>query len=207
MEDGKKAEINRSKELKRVNETEVLHNLVREVQQRKLRIERKLLELCELREEKSFMSHLQRHLDEKSLEIEILNATIASMQTERKDLHEEVKRCVLARKQLETAKKLIPEMQKKMDYIKENNMEVKGRLLIVEEQVSNLPRDKDEGNSVRYDIVEKKLKGVRDVEMQIFKMKRRNKELELGKRELAVKLVAAQDKITALSNITEVHRY
>lgn len=207
MEDGKKAEINRSKELKRVNETEVLHNLVREVQQRKLRIERKLLELCELREEKSFMSHLQRHLDEKSLEIEILNATIASMQTERKDLHEEVKQCVLARKQLETAKKVIPEMQKKMDYIKENNMEVKGRLLIVEEQVSNLPRDKDEGNSVRYDMVEKKLKGVRDVEMKILKMKRRNKELELGKRELAVKLVAAQDKITALSNITEVHRY
>lgn len=207
MEDGKKAEINRSKELKRVNETEVLHNLVREVQQRKLRIERKLLELCELREEKSFMSHLQRHLDEKSLEIEILNATIASMQTERKDLHEEVKKCVLARKQLETAKKVIPEMQKKMDYIKENNMEVKGRLLIVEEQVSNLPRDKDEGNSVRYDMVEKKLKGVRDVEMKILKMKRRNKELELGKRELAVKLVAAQDKITALSNITEVHRY
>lgn len=207
MEDGKKAEINRSKELKRVNETEVLHNLVREVQQRKLRIERKLLELCELREEKSCMSHLQRHLDEKSLEIEILNATIASMQTERKDLHEEVKQCVLARKQLETAKKVIPEMQKKMDYIKESNMEVKGRLLIVEEQVSNLPRDKDEANSVRYDIVEKKLKGVRDVEMQIFKMKRRNKELELGKRELAVKLVAAQDKITALSNITEVHRY
>lgn len=207
MEDGKKAEINRSKELKRVNETEVLHNLVREVQQRKLRIERKLLELCELREEKSFMSHLQRHLDEKSLEIEILNATIASMQTERKDLHEEVKQCVLARKQLETAKKVIPEMQKKMDYIKESNMEVKGRLLIVEEQVSNLPRDKDEGNSVRYDMVEKKLKGVRDVEMKILKMKRRNKELELGKRELAVKLVAAQDKITALTNITEVHRY
>ncbi|KAL6177909.1 hypothetical protein ACLB2K_049430 [Fragaria x ananassa] len=203
MEDGKKAEIIRSKELKRVNETEVLHNLMREVQQRKLWIERKLLGLCELREEKSFMSHLHRHLDEKSLEIEILNATIASMQTERKDLHEEVEQCVLARKQLETAKKVIPEMQKKMDYTNESNMEVKGRLLIVEEQVSNLPRDKDEGNSVRYDIVEKKLKGVRDVEMQIFKMKRRNKELELGKRELAVKLVAAQDKITALSNITE----
>ncbi|XP_062029141.1 protein CHUP1, chloroplastic-like [Rosa rugosa] len=203
MEDEKKSEIIRSKELKRVNEIEVLHNLVREVQQRKLSLERKLVELCELREERSFMSHLQRHLDNKSLEIEMLNATIASMQTERKDLHEDAKQCVLARKQLETARKVIAELQKKMNYCNESNMKVKGRLLIVEEQVSNLPRDIDEGSSVRDAIVEKKLQGVRDVELQILKMKRRNKELELGKRELAVKLVSAQDKITALSNITE----
>ncbi|XP_050377924.1 protein CHUP1, chloroplastic-like [Argentina anserina] len=203
MEDEKKAEIVRSRELKRVNEIEVLHNLAREVQQRKLRLERKLLELCELREEKSFMFHLQRRLDEKLLEIEMLNATIASMQTERKELNEDVKECVLSRKQLETTRKLITEMQKKMEYCKKSNMEVKGRLLIVEEKVSNLPRDEDEGKSVRDAIVEQKLNGVRDAELQVLKMKRRNKELELGKRELTVKLVSAQDTITALSNITE----
>lgn len=205
MEDEKEAEIIRSKELKSVNEIKVLNNLVKEGQQRKMRLEGKLLELCGLREEHSYMAHLQRHLDNKSSEIEMLNATIASMQAERKNLHEDVKQCVLARKQLETARKVIAEMQKKMDYCNESNMKIKGRLLIVEEQVSNFPRDKDEGNSVRDAILEKKLKDVRNVELQALKMKRRNKELELGKRELVVKLVSAQEKITALSNITEVH--
>lgn len=203
MEDEKEAKIIRSKELKSVNEIKVLNNLVKEGQQRKMRLERKLLELCGLREEHSYMAHLQRHLDDKSSEIEMLNATIASMQAERKNLHEDVKQCVLARKQLEMARKVIAEMQKKMDYCNESNMKIKGRLLIVEEQVSNFPRDKDEGNSVRDAIVEKKLKDVRNVELQVLKMKRRNKELELGKRELVVKLVSAQEKITALSNITE----
>lgn len=205
MEDEKEAEIIRSKELKSVNEIKVLNNLVKEVQQRKMRLERKLLELCGLREEHSYMAHLQRHLDDKSLEIEMLNATIASIQAERKNLHEDAKQYVLARKQLETARKVIAELQKKMDYCNESNMKIKGRLFIVEEQVSNFPRDEDEGNSVRDAIVEQKLKDVRNVELQVLKMKRRNKEFELGKRELVVKLVSAKEKITALSNITEVH--
>lgn len=205
MEDENEAEIIRSKELKSANEIKVLNNLVKEVQQRKMRLERKLLELCGLREEHSYMAHLQRHLDNKSSEIKMLNATIASMQAERKNLHEDVKQRVLARKQLEMARKVIAEMQKKMECCNESNMKIKGRLLIVEEQISNFPRDEDEENSVRDAIVEKKLRDVRNVELQLFKMKRRNKELELGKRELVVKLVSAQEKLTALSNISEVH--
>ncbi|CAN6577983.1 unnamed protein product [Malus baccata var. baccata] len=183
---------------KSVKEIELLHNLVRELQQRNLRIERKLMELCVLKEEQSYMTQLQRNLDEKAMEIDMLNASIASLQAERKVLMEDVKQCGLVKKQLDAAKKRIAEMQRRMEYSGKND--VKGRLLVVGEQVSRFPKDE---MCIRDELVEKKLKGVKNVELEVLKMKRRNKELELEKRELAVKLVCAQTRITTLSSMNE----
>lgn len=197
MEDEEEAaEIFRSKQMNSLSEIELL---VKELQQRKVRLEKKLLELCVLKEEQSYMVHLQRHMEDKSAEIGMLNVTIASLQAERKVLQEDAKQCVLAKKQLEMAKKMIAEMQKKMDSNESSIM--KGRLLVMEEQVSSFPKDEI---SVRDAIAEKKLKAVKNVELEVLKMKRRNKELELEKRELAVKLVSAEARISTLSSMTEV---
>ncbi|KAB2633681.1 protein CHUP1 [Pyrus ussuriensis x Pyrus communis] len=202
MEDEEAAEIitrrEQLKSHKSVKEIELLHNLVRELQQRNLRIERKLMELCVLKEEQSYVTQLQRNLDEKAVELDMLNATIASLQAERKVLKEDVKQCGLVKKQLDTAKKMIAEMQRRMEYSGKND--VKGRLLVVGEQVSRFPKDE---MCIRDELVEKKLKGVKNVELEVLKMKRRNKELELEKRELAVKLVCAQTRITTLSSMNE----
>lgn len=204
MEDEEAAEIitrrEQLKSHKSVKDIELLHNLVRELQQRNLRIERKLMELCVLKEEQSYMTQLQRNLDEKAVELDMLNATIASLQAERKVLMEDVKQCGLVKKQLDAAKKMIAEMQRRMEYSGKND--VKGRLLVVGEQVSRFPKDE---MCIRDELVEKKLKGVKNVELEVLKMKRRNKELELEKRELAVKLVCAQTRITTLSSMNEVH--
>ncbi|KAM2487601.1 protein CHUP1, chloroplastic-like isoform X1 [Malus sylvestris] len=202
MEDEEAGEIitrrERLKSHKSVKEIELLQNLVRELQQRNLRIERKLMELCVLKEEQSYMTQLQRNLDEKAMEIDMLNASIASLQAERKVLMEDVKQCGLVKKQLDAAKKMIAEMQRRMEYSGKND--VKGRLLVVGEQVSRFPKDE---MCIRDELVEKKLKGVKNVELEVLKMKRRNKELELEKRELAVKLVCAQTRITTLSSMNE----
>ncbi|KAM1238577.1 hypothetical protein ACFX2I_039265 [Malus domestica] len=202
MEDEEAGEIitrrERLKSHKSVKEIELLQNLVRELQQRNLRIERKLMELCVLKEEQSYMTQLQRNLDEKAMEIDMLNASIASLQAERKVLMEDVKQCGLVKKQLDAAKKMIAEMQRRMEYSGKND--VKGRLLVVGEQVSSFPKDE---MCIRDELVEKKLKGVKNVELEVLKMKRRNKELELEKRELAVKLVCAQTRITTLSSMNE----
>ncbi|PQP93253.1 protein CHUP1 chloroplastic [Prunus yedoensis var. nudiflora] len=196
MEDEEAAEIFRSKQMNSLSEIELL---VKELQQRKVRLENKLLELCVLKEEQSYMAHSQRHMEDKSAEIGMLNVTIASLQAERKVLQEDAKQCVLAKKQLEMAKKMIAEMQKKMDSNESSIM--KGRLLVMEEQVSSFPKDEI---SVRDAIAEKKLKAVKNVELEVLTMKRRNKELELEKRELAVKLVSAQARISTLSSMTEI---
>ncbi|KAM1340591.1 hypothetical protein ACFX2H_038959 [Malus domestica] len=202
MEDEEAGEIitrrERLKSHKSVKEIELLQNLVRELQQRNLRIERKLMELCVLKEEQSYITQLQRNLDEKAMEIDMLNASIASLQAERKVLMEDVKQCGLVKKQLDAAKKMIAEMQRRMEYSGKND--VKGRLLVVGEQVSRFPKDE---MCIRDELVEKKLKGVKNVELEVLKMKRRNKELELEKREMAVKLVCAQTRITTLSSMNE----
>ncbi|GMY15385.1 protein CHUP1, chloroplastic-like isoform X2 [Fagus crenata] len=88
-------------------------------------------------------------------------------------------------------------LQDKMDA---NPKHVKGRLIMLQEQVSRFPSDEI---SFRDTNVVKKLENVKDVELEIAEMKRRNKELELEKRELAVKLVVAKERIAALSNMTE----
>ncbi|TQD74699.1 hypothetical protein C1H46_039776 [Malus baccata] len=144
------------------------------------------------------MTQLQRNLDEKAIEIDMLNASIASLQAERKVLMEDVKQCGLVKKQLDAEKKMIAEMQRRMEYSGKDD--VKGRLLVVGEQVSRFPKDE---MCIRDELVEKKLKGVKNVELEVLKMKRRNKELELEKRELAVKLVCAQTRITTLSSMNE----
>ncbi|KAA8542304.1 hypothetical protein F0562_023560 [Nyssa sinensis] len=78
--------------------------------------------------------------------------------------------------------------------------QMKGQLTMLKEQVFVLQM---EGKCTRGVKVEKKLKGMKDIELEIMKMMRRTKELQLEKRELAIKLVAAQARITALSNRTE----
>nr|XP_017188205.1 protein CHUP1, chloroplastic-like isoform X2 [Malus domestica] len=160
------------------------------------------MELCVLKEEQSYMTQLQRNLDEKAMEIDMLNASIASLQAERKVLMEDVKQCGLVKKQLDAAKKMIAEMQRRMEYSGKND--VKGRLLVVGEQVSSFPKDE---MCIRDELVEMKLKGVKNVELEVLKMKRRNKELELEKRELAVKLsgtiAKAEEEVSKLKHTNE----
>ena len=52
--------------------------------------------------------------------------------------------------------------------------------------------------------VEKKLKVLKELEVEVVELKRKNKELQHEKRELMVKLDATEARIMALSNMTEV---
>ncbi|KAK9287815.1 hypothetical protein L1049_016257 [Liquidambar formosana] len=186
------------KKLNYVTETELLQKLVKELDQRKVTHKGKLLELCGLQEQQSCIAQLQRHLEAKTAEINMLNMTIDLLQTERKGLHEEIKQNLLAEKQLEMPKKRIKEMQAKMDT---NANQMKGQLMMLKEQVLGFQRK--ETTPIREAMVAKKFKAVKDVELEVGEMKRRNKELQLEKRELTVKLVAAKARITELSNKAE----
>lgn len=107
----------------------------------------------------------------------------------------------MAEKQLEMAKKMLKGLQEKMDASANN---VKGRLIVLQEQVSSFQSGEI---SFRDTIVEKELEDVKDVELEIAEMQRRKRELELEKRELAVKLIAAKERVAALSNMKEVDTF
>lgn len=185
------------KELSIVIEKGLLQSLEQELEQRKEILERKLFEYHGLKERQSYIGQLQRQLEDKTAEINMLKMAVDSLQDERKKLHEEIKQGLVAEKQLEMAK-MLKGLQEKMDA---SASSVKGRLIVLQEQVFNFQSGEI---SFRDTIVEKELEDVKDVELEIAEMKRRKKELELEKRELAVKLIAAKERIAALSNMKEV---
>nr|POE70246.1 protein chup1, chloroplastic [Quercus suber] len=185
------------KELSIVIEKGLLQSLEKELEQRKAILERKLFEYYGLKERQSYIGQLQRQLEDKTAEINMQKMAVDSLQDERKKLHEEIKQGLVAEKQLEMAKKMLKGLQEKMDASASN---VKGRLIVLQEQVSGFQSGEI---SFRDTIVEKELEDVKDVELEIAEMQRRKRELELEKRELAVKLIAAKERIAALSNMKE----
>lgn len=185
-----------------INATELerLRNLVKELEEREVNLEGELLEYYGLKEQESSIAELQKQLKIKTVEIDMLNITINSLQAERKKLQEEVFQGSVVKKELEMSRKKIKELQKQIQL--EAN-QTKGQLLLLKQQVSGL-QSKEQETFTNNAEVEKKLKAVKELEVEVMELKRKNKELHHEKRELLVKLDAAEANVKVLSNITEV---
>lgn len=197
---GKNEFLMQDNKLNNSDKINILWNLRKEFEYRKVTLKRKLLELYGLKEQQSYTAQLRRNLEEKMGEMSTLTVTINLLRAETNDLQKEIQDGILAQKQLEIARKMIKKTQRKMDA---NADHVKSQLMILQERVSGLQTNKF---SHKDTMVEEKLRAVKDAELELFEVWRKNKELELEKRELAVKLVAAHDQITVLSNLTEVKK-
>ncbi|XP_047306421.1 protein CHUP1, chloroplastic [Impatiens glandulifera] len=181
------------------SELERLRNLVRELEEREVKLEGELLEYYGLKEQESDVAELQKQLKIKAVEIEMLNITINSLQAERIKLQEEVSHGASARKELETARNKIKELQRQIQL--EAN-QTKGQLLLLKQHVSGLQAKEEEAFKRDTD-VDKKLKALKELEVEVVELKRKSRELQHEKRELAIKLDAAEARIATLSNITE----
>ncbi|KAK7306968.1 hypothetical protein VNO77_39626 [Canavalia gladiata] len=197
-----KAEKDKVYEIEMANnasELDRLRRLVKELEEREVKLEGELLEYYGLKEQESDIVELQRQLKIKTVEIDMLNITINSLQAERKKLQEELTQGVSSKKELEVARNKIKELQRQMQL--EAN-QTKGQLLLLKQQVSGL-QVKEEEAARKDSQLEKKLKAVNDLEVEVVELKRKNKELQHEKRELMVKLNAAESRVTELSNMTE----
>ncbi|KAK7279576.1 hypothetical protein RJT34_24629 [Clitoria ternatea] len=181
------------------SELEHLRKVVKELEEREVILQGELLEYYGLKEQESDIVELQRQLNIKTLEIDMLNKTINSLQEERKKLQEELASVASAKRELEVARSKIKELQRKIQL--EAN-QAKGQLLLLKQKVSSL--QVKEGEAAKKDAeIEKKLKALGDLEVEVVELKRENKELQHEKRELTVKLNAAESRIPELSNVTE----
>lgn len=197
-----KAEKDKVYEIEMANnasELERLRRLVQELEEREVKLEGELLEYYGLKEQESDIVELQRQLKIKTVEIDMLNITINSLQAERKKLLEELTQGGSSKRELEVARNKIKELQRQIQL--EAN-QTKGQLLLLKQQVSGLQVKEEE--AARKDAqLEKKLKAVNDLEVAVVELKRQNKELQHEKRELMVKLNAAESRAAELSNMTE----
>ncbi|XP_038993414.1 protein CHUP1, chloroplastic-like [Hibiscus syriacus] len=171
-------------------------NLVMELEMEKSTLERRLLELYSLKEKLYYIACLQRNLDDKTAEIEKLEFAIFALRDEIKDL-KEYNAGSLEVKQLDMEKKMIVEMQMKNG----NASQMKRQIFVLQEQLSGFAANE---TSVQDASVEKRLEAIKDIELQVLKMRRINKELELEKREISFKLYAAHAKVSALSDMKEI---
>ncbi|KAI3816483.1 hypothetical protein L1987_16181 [Smallanthus sonchifolius] len=181
------------------NELERLRNLVKELEEREVKLEGELLEYYGLKEQESDVVELQRQLKIKTVEIDMLNVTINSLQTERKKLQEEVLQGASYKKELESARNKIRELQKQFQL--EAN-QTKGQLLLLKQQVGILQTKEQDAYKKDVDI-DKKLKTLKELEVDVVELKRKNRELQHEKRELVIKLDAAESRIATLSSTTE----
>eukprot|EP00257_Ricinus_communis_P028426 XP_025015840.1 protein CHUP1, chloroplastic [Ricinus communis] len=185
------------RKLKNTREIDPLWKVVKEFQQRKVTLERKLMELYSLKKQLSYITLLRTNLEEKMVEIDKLNVIINSFRAESNNLQKEIKECMLAERQLEMANNIINKLQRKIDA---NGRHVKSHLMKLQEEVCGFQSDQLSDND---SALEERKQAVKGVELEFIEMRRTNKELELEKRELAVKLAAAQARMTSLSNLTE----
>lgn len=182
------------------NEVERLRNLVKDLEEREVKLEGELLEYYGIMEQESNIAELQKQLKIKTVEINMLNTTINSLQTERKKLHEEIAQGAFSKKELDAARNKIKDLQRQ---IQRDANQTKAQLLFLKQQVSGLQTKEEE--AVKNDIeVGKKIKAVKELEVEVLELKRKNRELQHEKRELTVKLDAADAKIAEVSNMTEV---
>ncbi|KAH7650606.1 Formin homology 2 domain (FH2 domain)-containing protein [Dioscorea alata] len=181
------------------SELERLRNLVNELQEREVKLEGELLEYYGLKEQESDVAELQKQLKIKIVEIDMLNITINSLQAERKKLQEEVAQGIAAKKELDLVRNKLKDLQRQIQL--EAN-QTKGHLLLLKQQVTSL-KTKEEEASKRDAEVERKLKALLELEVEVVELRRKNKELQIEKRELTVKLDAAQARVEQLSEMTE----
>ncbi|KAI5020501.1 hypothetical protein ZWY2020_045389 [Hordeum vulgare] len=173
-------------------EMERLRGLVRELEEREVKLEGELLEYYGLKEQETDVSELQKQLKIKTVEVDMLNITISSLQAERKKLQEDVARGAAAKKELDASRSRIKELQRQIQM--EAN-QTKGQLMLLKQQVMGL-RAKEEEVAKKDAEIEQKLKKLKNLEVEVLELRRKNKELLYEKRDLMVKLDAAQGKIT-----------
>ncbi|KAF9677303.1 hypothetical protein SADUNF_Sadunf08G0093900 [Salix dunnii] len=182
-----------------VRELECLRNLVQELEGREVKLEGELLEYYALKEQEPDIVELQRQIKFKTVEIDMLNITINSLQAERKKLQEEILLGASAREELELSRNKIKELQRQIQL---SANQTKGQLLLLKQQVSGLQSKEQEAMKKHAD-AEKRLKAAKELEVEVVELKRKNKELQHEKRELTIKLGAAEAKVASLSNMTE----
>ena len=124
----------------------------------------------------------------------MLNDTLNSLQEERKKLQDDVARGEVAKKELEVARSKIKELQLQIQL---EAGQTKGQLMLLQQQVIRL-KAKEEEAAKKEAKVERKLKKLKELQMQVLELRRKNEEL-YEKRDLIVKLDAAEGKITEVS--------
>lgn len=164
-----------------------------------------IVKLEESLEEKSLvLSKLQSHLhkveEEKNTQIAKLKDRIGALEARATKLSEEAASVTGLKKDLEEARTRNRELQKQ---INTKIGDDKAELLMLKQKVATLETERED--AWKRDLeTERKFQVLREMEVEIVELRRTNKDLQYQKRELNVKLDAAEEDIEYLQSRTDV---
>lgn len=180
-------------------ELDRLRNLVKELEEREFKLEGELLEYYGMKEQETSIGELQRQLQIKAVEIDMLKIKINSLETQKKKMEEEAAKAMIMKKELEVSRTRIKELQRQIQI---DSVQTKEHLLMLKQQVATLQAKEKEASKRDFE-TEKKLQNLKELDVEVVELRRLNKELQHEKRALTVKLDSAEAQITILSSMTE----
>ena len=161
------------------------------------RVEEKNVELDKLH------NQLKKVEEGKNIQIAKLKERIGALESRATKLSDEAASVTGLRKDLEEARARTKELQRQINTRTGND---KAELLMLKQKVATLETQKEDGSKRDLE-VESKLQDLREMEVEIVELRRMNKDLQYQKRELTVKLDAAEQDIEYLQNRAEVYFY
>ena len=188
-----------------VEELGMLRQQVKALRDKEERMEGELLEYYGLKEREADIILMEQDLRKKATEIQALRSRLNAMEVDSQGKVSTLK------KDLDEAKAKIRDLQKQ---IHNESGHAKGELLMLKQtlkeyQQREKEREKNDRTEANKDVkkdmeIEKKLQVLKELEVEVVELRRTNKELQHQKRELFVKLTAAENQVAQLSKITEV---
>lgn len=144
-------------------------------------------------------SQLKTIEEEKSVQNAKLKERIAALEARSTKLADEAASVAGLRKGLEEARGRNSEFQKQINTRAGND---KAELLMLKQKVATLEIEKEEGGKLDLE-TERKLQTLRELEVEVVELRRMTKDLQFQKRELTVKLDAAEHDVEYLQSRTE----
>ncbi|CAL1370025.1 unnamed protein product [Linum trigynum] len=164
--------------------------MAEDIEYRKEAFKTKLLALYLHKEKESCVLTLRRDVEDKIDEIGKLDVKLKSLEAEIEDLvFKQGKLQLEQSRELELANKTVQQLHKRLTLEADSNSMVLEKMKMIQERVSEL-QDGELCQSKRDARVDEKLRGF---ELGILRIKRKNKELEMEKRAISLKLVAARE--------------
>jgi hypothetical protein len=199
-------------------ELQALRETVKVLKRKEARMEAELLDYYDLEDQEQELLRVEEELEERNLELDKLQSQLKKVEEEKNAQTAKLKERIGAlegratkladeaasvtglRKDLEEARARIKELQRQLNTRTGND---KVELLMLKQKVATLETEKEDGGKRDLE-TERKLQALRDMEVEIVELRRKNKELQYQKRELTVKLDAAEQDVEYFQNRTEV---
>lgn len=192
--------VDEANEVCNVTVIEMLKNTIAELRERVMSLEGQLLEYYGLQEREDEYLEMKRRFEEQSGTIDALKVHIENMEAEAKGLAFKIVADNKMQQELVDAGARIRELQKQLQKEDEQS---KVEIAMLKQTISALEEAKNEG--IRRDLdLERRLQTSRELEVEVVELRRTSKDIQHQRRELTIKLSAAESQIARLSKSNEV---